>query len=151
MNKVIGVKQLNPELQNLDLIDLVSERHLLLRSIIEKLWNNSSDIYISNSEWFIMARTYKKQPTISYVSKHVDISRQATHKFIKSLEAKGLLMIKNLDNNNKDKCIALTELGEECYEKNLSLKAELEARIREKIGAEQLALLTSILKSDWGL
>jgi hypothetical protein len=84
----IGVKHLNPELQNLDLIDLISERHLLLRSIIENLWNNSSDIYISNSEWFIMTRTYKKQPTISYVSKHVDISRQGTHKLIKSLEAR---------------------------------------------------------------
>ncbi|HWQ30392.1 MAG TPA: MarR family transcriptional regulator [Negativicutes bacterium] len=142
---------MNPELQNLDLIDLISERHLLLRSLIEKLWNNSSDIYISNSEWFIMARTYKKQPIISYVSKHVDISRQATHKLIKSLEAKGLLIVKSLDNNNKDKCICLTELGEECYEKNLSLKAELEAKLSDKIGAGQLELLKRVLKSDWGL
>ncbi|MGE5677581.1 MAG: MarR family transcriptional regulator, partial [Pseudomonadota bacterium] len=68
-----------------------------------------------------------------------------------SLEAKGLLKIKSLDHNNKDKCIALTELGEECYEKSLSLKAELEARICEKVGAEQLTLLKSVLKSDWGL
>ena len=74
------------ELQSLDLIDLISERHIQLRSITEKLWNDNSDIPISNSEWFILARIYKKQPTISYVSKHVDISRQATHKFIKNLE-----------------------------------------------------------------
>ena len=77
------------ELKNMDLIDMVSERHLQLRKITEKRWNDSSDIYLSNSEWFIMARIYKKQPTIAYVSKNVDISRQATHKFIKSLEAKG--------------------------------------------------------------
>ncbi len=83
----IGVKPLNSELQNLHLIDLISERHVLLRRICEKSWNDSSDIHISNSEWYIMARIYNKKPTLSYVTKHVDISRQATHKFVKNLEA----------------------------------------------------------------
>ncbi|WP_375141622.1 MarR family winged helix-turn-helix transcriptional regulator [Bacillus sp. EB600] len=139
-------------MQNLDLIDLISERHVQLRSITEKLWNNNSTIYISNSEWFIIARIYeKKQPTISYVSKHVDISRQATHKFIKQLEEKGLVEIKNVENNKKEKCIQLTSLGEECYEKNESLKATLEEKIAAKIGAEQLSTLKEILKADWGL
>ena len=119
--------------------------------ITEKLWNDTSDIYISNSEWFIMARIYKKQPTISYVSKHVDISRQATHKFIKRLESKGLVKISNLENNKKDKCIQLTKLGEECYEKNESLKAGLEKKIANKIGLEKFGVLKEILKSDWGL
>lgn len=146
-----GVKWLDTELQNLDLIDVLSERHIQLRDITEKLWNDTSDIYISNSEWFIMARIYKKQPTISYVSKHVDISRQATHKFIKRLESKGLVKISNLENNKKDKCIQLTKLGEECYEKNESLKAGLEKKIANKIGLEKLGVLKEILKSDWGL
>ena len=146
-----GVKWLDTELQNLDLIDVLSERHIQLRDITEKLWNDTSDIYISNSEWFIMARIYKKQPTISYVSKHVDISRQATHKFIKRLESKGLVKISNLENNKKDKCIQLTKLGEECYEKNESLKAGLEKKIANKIGLEKFGVLKEILKSDWGL
>lgn len=142
---------MNLDLQNLDLIDLINERHLLLRSISEKMWNNSSDIYISNSEWFIMARIYKNQQTISYVTKHVDISRQAVHKFIKSLEAKGLIEITSSKNNNKDKCLRLTPLGEECYEKNLSLKAKLESMIADKMGMEHIKILKDILKSDWGL
>jgi DNA-binding MarR family transcriptional regulator len=145
------VSLLNSEFQNLDLVDILSERHFLLRSITEKLWNDSSDIYISNSEWFIMARIYKKQPTIAYVSKHVDISRQATHKFIKSLEAKGLVEINNVENNKKEKCLRLTELGEECYEKNEALKATLEKKIADKIGTENLSLLKEILKLDWEL
>ena len=148
---MIGVKWLNSELQNLDLLDLLSERHTLLRRISEKLWNDSSDIYISNSEWYIMARIYKKHPTISYVTKHVDISRQAIHKFVKDLESKGLIEIKNSEDNNKDKCIQLTVLGEECYEKNMSLKAILVKKISDKIGSEQLAILKDILKSDWGV
>ena len=145
------MKWLNSELHNLDLIDLLSEHHILLRRISEKLWNDSSDINISNSEWFIIARIYQKQPTISYVSKQVDISRQATHKLIKSLESKGLVVVKNVENNKKDKCIKLTAFGEECYEKNESLKATIEKKIADHIGNEQLILLKDILKADWGL
>ena len=97
-----------------------------------------------------MARIYKKQPTISYVSKHVDISRQATHKFIKKLESKGLVKIQNVENNNKDKCIQLTALGEECYEKNEAFKEALIKKIANQMGEEKLAMLHSILKMDWG-
>ncbi|MFC2948883.1 MarR family winged helix-turn-helix transcriptional regulator [Virgibacillus sediminis] len=142
---------MDSHLKNLDLIDALSERHHQLRQITEKLWNDSSDIHLSNSEWFIMARIYKKQPTIAHVAKHVDISRQATHKFIKKLEAKGLVEISNVKNNKKDKCIRLTELGEECYEKNEGLKANLEKEIGNKIGHEQLRLLKEILQLDWDL
>ncbi|WP_017755054.1 MarR family winged helix-turn-helix transcriptional regulator [Calidifontibacillus oryziterrae] len=142
---------MKPQFENLDLIDLLGERHLLLREITEKMWNGNSDIYISNSEWFIMARIYKKQPTISYISKNVDISRQATHKFIKNLHSKGLVEVMNVENNNKEKCIRLTSLGEQCFEKNAALKASLEKKIIEKIGDQQIAFLKEILKSDWGV
>ena len=81
----------------------------------------------------------------------MDISRQATHKSIKSLEAKGLVEIHNVKNNKKDKWIQLTELGEECYRRNEALKANIESRIADKIGAKQLEYLKEILKSDWGL
>lgn len=142
---------MNQELEHLDLIDLLSERHLLLRGITENLWNDSSNIHISNSEWFIMARIYKKEPTISYVSKNVDITRQATHKFIKQLEAKGLVKVMNVKNNNKEKCLKLTELGEECFEKNEALKATLEQKIEDKIGKDEVLFLKRLLKADWGL
>ncbi|MNN62825.1 HTH-type transcriptional regulator Hpr [compost metagenome] len=142
---------MNSELQNLDLIDLISERHVLLRNLNNQLWNESHDIHISNSEWFIMARIYKKQPAISYVTKHVDISRQATHKFIKNLESKGLVEISKVQHNNKDKCLRLTKFGEECFEKNETIKATLAAKIIESIGVEQATHLKKILQSDWGL
>lgn len=145
------MKQLKPELEHLDLIDLLSERHLLLRGITEKLWNENSDIHITNSEWFIMARIYKHQPTISYVSKNVDISRQATHKFIKNLKAKGLVEVMNVQHNNKEKCIKLTSLGEECFEKNEALKVTLEKKIAETIGEKEVSFLKKLLMTDWGV
>ena len=142
---------MDSELQSLDLIDLISERHVLLRRICQDSWNNNNDIYISNSEWYIMARIYKKKTTLSYVTKHVDISRQATHKFVKNLESKGLIEITNSTNNNKDKCLQLTPLGEECYEINLSQKAALEQKVAEEIGADKIKILKDILKLDWGV
>lgn len=142
---------MDSELQSLDLIDLISERHILLRRICQDSWNNNNDTYISNSEWYIMARIYKKKPTLSYVTKHVDISRQATHKFVKNLESKGLIEITNSTNNNKDKCLQLTPLGEECYEINLSQKAALEQKVAEEIGADKIKILKDILKLDWGV
>ncbi|MEH7336724.1 MarR family winged helix-turn-helix transcriptional regulator [Neobacillus drentensis] len=150
---MIGVNGLipNSELQHLDLIDLLSERHSLVRKISEKAWNDKSEIYISNSEWYIMARIYKKRPTISYVTKNVEISRQAIHKFITNLSEKGLVEIANVENNKKEKCIQLTALGEECYEKNAELKAQLEDKIAEKIGLEQVNMLKDLLKLEWGI
>lgn len=148
-----GVNHLssNSELQNLDLIDLLSERHTLVRRISEKAWNDHSEIYISNSEWYIMARIYKKRPTIADVTKNVEISRQAIHKFIKNLAARGLVEINSADHNKKEKCIRLTALGEECYEKNAALKAHLENKIAEEIGVEQVKILKDLLKLDWGI
>jgi DNA-binding MarR family transcriptional regulator len=145
------VKILDTRFESLDLIDTLSERHLQLRRVTEKLWNDRSEIYLSNSEWFIIARIYKKETTIAYVTKHVDFTRQATHKVIKSLVAKGLVETFNVEHNKKDKYIRLTSLGEECYEKNESLKAEIEQKIAQEIGDESLIALKAILKKNWGL
>jgi DNA-binding MarR family transcriptional regulator len=139
------------ELQNLDLIDLLSERHSLVRRISEKAWNNQGEIHISNSEWYIMSRIYKRKSSISYITKNVEISRQAIHKFITKLSEKGLVQVENVENNKKEKCIQLTALGEECYEKNEELKAQLEHKIAEKIGAKQVSILKEILKLDWDI
>jgi DNA-binding MarR family transcriptional regulator len=145
------VNELESQFQNLDLIDTLSERHLQLRRMAEELWNNRSNIYLSNTEWFIIARVYKQETTISHVTKQVDISRQATHKFIKRLEAKGLAVTFNKEHNKKDKFLRLTTLGEDCYEKNEALKTEIEAKVATSIGIEQLNTLREILKLDWGL
>jgi DNA-binding MarR family transcriptional regulator len=145
------VRSLKPILENLDLIDLISERHLLLRKITEKTWNDRSEISISNSEWFIIARIYGIRPTLAQVSKSVDISRQATHKLVRGLESRGLVIIEDSTENNKDKCIRMTPLGEECYEKNLALKAELIDRIADHIGSDKVSLLKDILMTDWGI
>jgi DNA-binding MarR family transcriptional regulator len=147
----MGVNVLGASFQNLDLVDTISERHLQLRRLVENMWNERSNIYLSNSEWFIIARVYQKEIPVSYITKKVDITRQATHKLIKSLEAKGLVVTFNMEHNRKAKYIRLTTLGEECFEKNEALKSEVERKISDHIGTDKLNFLKDILKSDWGL
>lgn len=141
---------LNTELQNQDLIDLLSERHNSMRRTLEKKWNDHSEIHISTSEWYILSRVYKNQPTISHITKNVDISRQAIHKHVRNLAAKGLVEIKNVEYNKKEKYLQLTALGEECYEKYGALKAQLINKISKKIGSTEVEILNNILKLDWG-
>ncbi|QKY68283.1 MarR family winged helix-turn-helix transcriptional regulator [Lentibacillus sp. CBA3610] len=139
-------------LESLNLIDMISERHLQLRKLSESLWDERSDIYLAKSERFILARIYQKgETTISSVTKNVDISRQATHKFIKQLEQKGLVHIKAMEHNKKERSITLTNFGKECYRKNESLESMLEKQIAENIGTEKVTQLKEILKLDWGL
>jgi len=138
-------------LDHLDVIDLISERHLQLRGIIEEMWNESSDLRVSNSEWFILARIYKKNPTIASISKSVDITRQATHKLVKSLEAKGLLVVQGAESNKKEKTVQLTALGNTSYEEYLSIKDRVIEKIRRSIGNEKGSLLRELLEADWGI
>lgn len=115
----------------------------------EEKWEDLSKIPISNSEFFIMSKVYKEQPLISHVAKQVHFSRQATHKFIRQLEEKGLAVTKQA--NLRDKSIELTELGEKCYEKDEALKNELEKMIAKQIGEENVKKLKEILAMDWGM
>ncbi|MGE7665374.1 MarR family winged helix-turn-helix transcriptional regulator [Ureibacillus composti] len=139
------------QLKNLDIVDLISERHVQLREFLENQWNNFSNIRISNTEWFILNRIYGNQPTIASITKSANITRQATHKNVKSLEAKGLVEIVNAEQNKRDKCIRLTPLGERCFEKYRELTEELERKLTLTIGVERMKVLIDALKMDWEL
>lgn len=133
------------------MIDLLSERHMLLRRIMENEWDALSDIPIANSEWYIISRIYKQETTISNISKSVNISRQATHKAIKKLEEKQLVEVSDHEHNKKLKNIKLTQLGERCFEQYSTIVQRLELQISSKIGEESLTVLKNILKLDWEL
>lgn len=146
-NKKNGVIILNSQY----FVDLLNEYHVQINKMKERLWNEKSDIYISNSEWLILKEIYKSSPTISNVSKQVDISRQATHKFIKNLESKGLLEIRNIQNNKKNKYVELTKLGEQCFEQYEVIMEKIEKEISEIIGQDKFEILIEIFKTDWRL
>lgn len=120
---------------------------------IETQWNESSNLKFSHSEWFILTKIYEEEEriTISYVTKQVDISRQAVHKSVQRLKDKGLVIVKKHDTNKRERLIELTKLGEQCLKKNTALKAELERKIVDHLSMETVQQLQDILMSDWGL
>ncbi len=142
---------LSDHLSSFGLVNLLSEKHGHLRHIIEGMWEEQSDIKISQTEWYIMHKIYGHKPTISDVSKNVTITRQATHKNIKSLQAKGLVEVSNADHNKRDKCISLTKLGIQCCDKYEELIQHLETKIAQTIGQEKLKVFKEILQTDWGI
>ncbi|WP_251139027.1 MarR family transcriptional regulator [Exiguobacterium sp. s142] len=133
------------------LLDLLGERHDQIRRISERAWNEQHDIYISNSEWYILARIYRKNPTISEVTRNVHVSRQAIHKLIKNLKTKELVTVTDHPTSRKDKCIQLTDLGIRCYEQNEALKANLEQKIATTLGDDAFNQLQTLLQTDWKL
>ncbi|WP_024371044.1 MarR family winged helix-turn-helix transcriptional regulator [Exiguobacterium sp. ZOR0005] len=139
------------ETSSTHLLDLIAERHDQIRRVSERAWNDQHDIYLSNSEWYVLARIYNKRPTIAEVTRGIHVSRQATHKLIKNLQTKGLVSVTDHPTSRKDKCIELTELGVICYEQNEALKAKLEQNIANALGEDAFKQLQKLLQSDWNL
>lgn len=145
-----GGTRLDNGLGKRTLFDLIHERNVQFRRQFEKVWTDF-DMPISYSEWSIMDKIRGKQPTISEVSKQAYITRQATHKFVKSLEAKGLVEVLTSANGRKTKTLRLTPQGERYYELNETIKQQYERQVAEQIGQDRLDQLKELLGLDWGI
>ena len=133
----------------LDLIDLISERHVYIRAHIEKLWNEKYDIKMNNTEWHVIAKLYSGLDTIADITRKVHVSRQATHKLIKNLEQKQLIEIYDDQTNKKIKKVRLTPFGTQCYEQYMTMKEQMEASIELSIGPMLYEQLKRGLSMDW--
>jgi len=142
---------LHTALQDPCLIDLLKERYHEVQEIVQKKWDEKSDLYISDSGWSIIACIYDEPLPVSSVTRQMGITRQATHKFIKSLSEKGLIDVYDRESNKKGKCVALTPFGKRCYIERMELKARIEDDIVRKLGDERIKTLKDILQSDWGI
>ena len=137
------------EYKHLDLIDLISERHIYIRTYIEKIWNEKYDIKMNNTEWHVIAKLYSGMDTIADITRKVHVSRQATHKLIKNLEQKQLIEIFDDQKNKKIKKVRLTQFGVQCYEQYLKIKEQMEASIEQSIGTELFDQLRRGLSMEW--
>ncbi len=135
----------------LDLIDLISERHVYIRAHIEKIWNEKYNIKMNNTEWHVIAKLYSGMDTIADITRKVHVSRQATHKLIKNLEQKQLIEIYDDQNNKKIKKIRLTQFGVQCYEQYMNIKEQMETSIEQSVGTVLYEQLKQGLCMDWKL
>ncbi len=140
---------MNSYLDNLNLIDLLSEKHAQLRKIVRDKWSENAGEYITDTESYIIALLERKPMTASQLARIIDISRQGAHKNTKNLITKGYIEIENCDSSSRDKTLILTEKGEKFCKETLVLKNQLEKSIEEVIGTENLTVLKSCLKETW--
>lgn len=141
----------NQQLHELDFIDLISERHAQLRQLTETAANVDQESKISSSEWYIISIIGAETYTLSELTALVKLTRQAIHKTVKQLEQKELVVLKAVTGNKKEKCVNLTTLGRDLWQRNQAYQQELEQHIKTTIGVAQFEQLKALLQTDWDL
>ncbi|WP_151737053.1 MarR family winged helix-turn-helix transcriptional regulator [Paenibacillus tengchongensis] len=130
----------------LNLIDLLSEKHKALR---DKLDENSGNP-LNHTETHVIAKLELHGTlSISAISRMINISRQGAQKCVNGLLAEGYAEIAQAAGNGRDKHIALTSKGLETSRKLLECKQDIERNIAEKLGAERVESLKRLLAEDW--
>lgn len=137
---------MDKNLEGLNIIDLISEKHIILRREVEDKWSASEEENISHTEALLLAKINMGRIALAEVARQANISRQAMYKCAKKLEEKGYLkFVKDVDN----KYTELTTKGREYCRKSQVLKESIEEEIADVLGKEALEILKDLLKKDW--
>ncbi|OWA37574.1 hypothetical protein B9G55_05850 [Saccharibacillus sp. O16] len=134
------------ETASTNLIDLMSEKHLSLRRSVADLDGE----VLNRTETHILAIVEQQgRLSISDIGRAVSLSRQGTHKSVLGLIERGYLTEIEDPGNRRDRRVFLTDQGKKACEDQLAIKEELERRITEKIGAENVQHLKHLLLQEW--
>lgn len=133
--------------RDLNIIDLISEKHIILRREVEDRWAASEEEDISHTEAFLLAKISMGKVSIAEVARQANISRQAMYKCAKKLEVRGYL--KFLINESNNKYIELTDKGKDYCKKSQELKEKLEKEILDSLGKEKMEILRELLNRNW--
>lgn len=136
-------------LENLNLIDLVSEKHKKLRRITLDLWIRNHNSNFSETEMHLLSMLIIKKMTIAESARKMNISRQAVHKFSKLLLETGYIIFETIEGNHKEKLMSLTPKGIEIYDEMVKLKNDIEDQINKEIGEENVKILKDLLLKNW--
>ena len=134
-------------MNNLNIIDLISEKHISLRREVEERWSKSGDEEITHTEAMLLAKINMGKISIAEVARQANISRQAMHKCAKKLENRGYL--KFISNENNQTYTILTEKGVSYCEKSNELKERIEKEIEDILGKENIKIIKNMLEKKW--
>ena len=136
-------------IKNLNLIDLISEKHKELRKHTFEIRNNKNFDEISSAETHLIAMLSIKDMTIADCARKMGLSRQAVHRCSKDLIAENYIISISVEGNHRDKLLQLTEKGINHYNEMVLLKNELEKKIAKNIGIKNVEFLKELLKKEW--
>lgn len=137
---------MKPYILDLNLIDLISEKHKILRETVTGL----SDHSLNHTETHILAKLELHGIlSISEISRIINISRQGAQKCMNGLLEEGYVEIVQVQGNSRDKNLTLTPKGLAVCQSLLEIKNQMEQRIAEKIGLDHMEMLKKVLSEDW--
>lgn len=136
-------------LKDLNLIDLISEKHARLRKIVRDTWQEQGEDEVTDTETYMLAIIEREKTTVAKAARIIGISRQGAHKCVKSLIDRGYVLIENNETNSRDKVLILTEKGNRFCKESLMIKLKLEEDIKESIGDDSFKLLKKCLNENW--
>ncbi len=140
---------MNSNFQNLNIIDLISEKHAKLRRMVIETWVERGEERVSDTESYMIALIEKNELTVAQIGRIIGISRQGAHKCAKGLIERGYIIIENQDVNSRDKILSLTEKGLRFCKETLILKEEFETNIINSIGEDKFKILKECLSESW--
>lgn len=133
--------------RNLNIIDLISEKHITLRREVEERWSKSGEEDITHTEAMLLAKINMGKISLAEVARQANVSRQAMHKCAKKLEEKGYLEF--IANESNQTYTSLTEKGSLYCKKSNDLKEKIEQEIAENLGEENIKLIKKLLEGQW--
>lgn len=135
--------------KNLNIIDLISEKHIILRREVEERWAENEEEDISHTEALLLAKINMGKISIAEVARQANVSRQAMFKCAKKLESRGYLRFVISENNNK--YTELTDKGKDYCKKSKELKEQLEKEISDVLGKEKVEMIKELLNRNWSI
>jgi DNA-binding MarR family transcriptional regulator len=134
---------------DLNLVDLISEKHAKLRKMVRDKWVETGEEYITDTESYMLALLERQPMTVAQLARKIDISRQGAHKCSKGLISRGYILVENIEGNSRDKALILTDKGHRFCEETLIIKKKIENDIKNSIGEDELELLRKYLSKTW--
>lgn len=135
--------------RDLNIIDLISEKHIILRRGVEERWAELEEEDISHTEALLLTKINMGKISIAEVARQANISRQAMFKCAKKLEMRGYL--KFVVNESNNKYTELTVKGKDYCKKSTELKEQMEREIAEVLGKDKVEALKDLLSRDWSI
>ena len=140
---------MNLDLQNLNIIDLISEKHAKLRKMVIDDWVKMGEERVSDTESYMLALIEKNEFTVAQIARIIGISRQGAQKCAKGLIERGYIIIENQDLHTRDKVLSLTDKGMRFCKETLILKEKFEDEIINSIGEDNFKILKNCLAKEW--
>ena len=132
-----------------DLIELLYRQHKQLRALAETMWNDNNELHLTASEWYVLKSISEGKVTAPELVKQLEISKQGVHKFLTSLQEKGLIATALIKESKVQKLAHLTDEGKEIIKKSKELDGEISNRVRASIGNEQYEQLIALLQQPF--